>query len=147
MTEIITKLIVNFVSLVAVTALFPGIHFDSVGTILIAAAVLWLVNIVLKPVIIILTLPINILSLGLFTFVINTAMFYLVSAVVPGFRVDGFTWALFGSIVFGIINFILNLAFVPKKRGKWAFRCYRGRGETRDIIDAEIIEEKKQLKD
>ena len=72
----------------------PGIHVESFWTALFAVVVLSIVNLFIKPILIIVTLPINILTLGLFTFVINALMIWLVSAIVPGFVIDGFLWAL-----------------------------------------------------
>ncbi len=74
--------------------LLPGVTLAGFGTALIAALVLGLVNAVLKPILILLTLPINILTLGLFTLVINTLMVLLASSVVKGFDVRNFWWAL-----------------------------------------------------
>lgn len=89
--------------------LLPGVHIDSFLTALVAALVLGIINAFIKPIIILLTLPINILTLGLFTFVINAFIILLTSALVPGFRVNGFWWALLFSIVLAIINTILHI--------------------------------------
>lgn len=88
--------------------ILPGVTVSGFLTALIVALVLGLINAVIKPILLILTLPINILTLGLFTFVINAAIILLVSAIVPGFRVDGFWWALLFSIVLSIILYILH---------------------------------------
>jgi len=85
----------------------PGVDLESFVTALVVAVVLGVINAFIKPVILILTLPINILTLGLFTFVINALVILLVSAVVPGFKVDGFLWALIFSILLSVINIIL----------------------------------------
>ncbi|MBU2614980.1 MAG: phage holin family protein [Elusimicrobia bacterium] len=144
MKEIFAKLIVNVISMMLVVAMFSHIHADRWETVVIAAVVLGLMNIILRPVIIMLTLPINIISLGLFTFVINGLMFYLVSVLVPGFKVDGFIWAVIGSTIFGVINVVLNWFFVPKKQ-KWhnvSFHANHG-----DIIDADVVDPDKKLID
>lgn len=85
----------------------PGVDLESFVTALVVAVVLGVINAFIKPVILILTLPINILTLGLFTFVINALVILLVNAVVPGFKVDGFLWALIFSILLSVINIIL----------------------------------------
>ena len=90
---LIRWLVVAVVFLVAAYFL-PGIHVESFWTALFAVVVLSIVNLFIKPILIIVTLPINILTLGLFTFVINALMIWLVSAIVPGFVIDGFLWAL-----------------------------------------------------
>lgn len=86
----------------------PGIGVDSVTTALLVAVVLGLINAILRPVLIILTLPINILTLGLFSLVINALLVLLAANLVPGFQVDGFWWALLFALVLSIINSILS---------------------------------------
>ena len=83
----------------AASYIFPGIHVASFWTALIAVIVLALVNIFIKPFVFLLTLPINILTIGLFTLVINALMIILVTYIVPGFTVDGFWWALLLSLL------------------------------------------------
>lgn len=86
----------------------PGVNVSGFVTALAVALVLGLVNAFIKPILIILTLPINILTLGLFTFVINALLVLLVSAVVPGFQVVGFWWALLFSVVFSLAKSVLK---------------------------------------
>lgn len=94
---------------VFVTAhILPGIHVSGIGTALVVAVVLSIVNAFIRPLLLILTLPINILTLGLFTFVIIGGLVLLVSAIVPGFTVDGFWWAVAFAIVLAVINGFLN---------------------------------------
>lgn len=88
--------------------LLPGVTLTGFAAALITALVLGLINAFIKPILIILTLPINILTLGLFTFVINALLILLVSAIVPGFIVTGFWPALGFSIVLAIIASALN---------------------------------------
>jgi putative membrane protein len=87
----------------------PGAHVASFASALAVALVLGIINAFLKPVLIILTLPINILTLGLFTLVINALLIMLVSKIVPGFMVDGFLWAFVFGIVLSISNTFLGL--------------------------------------
>jgi len=77
----------------------PGIHVKSFWTALLAAIVLSIINFFVKPAFIILTLPINFLTLGLFTFLINALMIWLVSIIVSGFVIDGFVWAFILALI------------------------------------------------
>lgn len=88
--------------------LLPGIILKSFFVALIVAVVLGLFNTVLKPILIILTLPITILTLGLFTLVINAGMIMLTSKIVDGFYVQNFWWALFFSLILSLVNAILH---------------------------------------
>ncbi|OGH37812.1 MAG: hypothetical protein A2905_00175 [Candidatus Levybacteria bacterium RIFCSPLOWO2_01_FULL_36_10] len=97
---------------VLVTAyLLPGVHVKDFLTALIVALILGIINVTVKPVLLVLTLPINILTLGLFTLIINAAIILLVSAIVSNFKVDNFGWALLFSLVLSIINFLLQKIF------------------------------------
>lgn len=86
----------------------PGVHVANFFSALITALVLGIVNAFLKPLLILLTLPINILTLGLFTLVINAFLVMLADLVVPGFKVDSFWWALLFGLVLWVINSFLN---------------------------------------
>ena len=88
--------------------LLDGIRIDGFFSALSAAAILGILNAFFRPIALILTLPINILSLGLFTFVINALMLKLASGVIPGFDVHGFWTAIFGSLIISIISWLLN---------------------------------------
>lgn len=106
--NIIIKWLINTVAVTIAAFLIPGVRLSGLGAALLAAVVLGLVNAVIKPIFIILTLPINILTLGLFTLAINALMVLLVGKLVPGFEVSSFWWAMLFSIVLTIINAILN---------------------------------------
>ena len=95
-------------ALLFVAWVVPGISLSGFSAALWSAIVIGLVNIFIKPVLILLTLPINILTLGLFTFVINALMLLLVAKLVDGFNVDGFLAALLGSVVLSIISLFIN---------------------------------------
>ncbi|MBP9719303.1 MAG: phage holin family protein [Candidatus Levybacteria bacterium] len=88
--------------------LLQGVHVSSFLTAILVAIVLGFVNAFLKPLLVLLTLPVTIVTLGLFLLIINALIILLVSAVVPGFKVDGFWWALIYSIVLSIVSSILN---------------------------------------
>ena len=91
--------LINTVSLIAVAYLMPSISVASFTTALVAALTLGLVNTIVRPVLVLLTLPVTLLTLGLFIFVINGLLFWLVGSFVAGFVVDGFWAGLFGAIV------------------------------------------------
>src|SRR5678809_334636 len=102
MRLVITWLI-NALALLALPYIFPSIHVDSFVTALVAALVLGLVNALVRPVLVLLTLPVTILTLGLFIFVINGLLFWAVGSFVSGFHVAGFWPGVFGAIIFSLI--------------------------------------------
>lgn len=93
----------------------PGIYLGSFATALLAAAVLGLVNLLIRPLIMILTLPVNIITLGLFTFVVNALMFWLASSFVPGFSVVDFAAAFWGALCMSIVSWLLQI-ILPRRR-------------------------------
>ena len=102
--------ILNAVALLAVAYLLPGITVASFGSAMWAALILGLVNMLVKPVLILLTLPITIVTLGLFLFVVNALLFWFVGSMLNGFKVNGFWWAVIGAIVYSLISgFLTNL--------------------------------------
>ncbi|MFH1207554.1 MAG: phage holin family protein [Patescibacteria group bacterium] len=105
---ILLRWLLNALALMAVAYLVPGFHASSFYTALIVALVLGILNAIIKPVIVILTLPINILTLGLFTFVINAGLILLVSTVVKGFTVDGFITALIGGVILWVFSWFTS---------------------------------------
>ncbi len=95
---------------VLITAyLFDSIHVDSFLTALLASAVIGVLNMLLRPVLLVLTLPVNVLSFGLFTFLINALMLKIASGVISGFTVTGFWSTVFGAMVISIVSWILNI--------------------------------------
>jgi putative membrane protein len=100
--------VVNTVALLAVAYLMPSVRVESFGTALIAAALLGLANAVIRPILVILTLPVTVITLGLFIFVINGLLFLGVAHLVPGFQVLGFWHAVGASIVFSIVAWLLS---------------------------------------
>ena len=108
MVALILVWILNAVALLAVAYLLPGIVVASFGSALIAALVLGLVNMLVKPVLVLLTLPITIVTLGLFLIVINALLFWFVGSVLKGFQVNGFWWAVGGAILYSIIFGLLT---------------------------------------
>lgn len=108
--------ILNAVALLAVTYLLPSIQVDGFGSALLAALVLGFINTLVRPVLALLTLPITVLTLGVFYLVLNGLLFWLASALIPGFQVNGFVSALLGALLYGVIAWILS-ALIPDKKG------------------------------
>ena len=102
--------ILNALALLTVANFVPGIRLDSFTDAMIAAFFLGLVNTLIRPLLLLLTLPVTLLTLGLFIFVINALLFQFAAAIVPGMHVDSFWSALFASIVVSIVSWILNSA-------------------------------------
>ena len=96
------------VAIVAAAYLLNGIQISGFFSALFAAAMLGILNAVLRPIALVLTLPINVLTLGLFTFVINALMLKMASGLIPGFDVHGFWTAIFGSLIISIVSWMLN---------------------------------------
>jgi putative membrane protein len=96
--------------------LLEGIRVNGIFPALLAAALLGILNAVFRPILILLTLPVNILTLGLFTFVINAMMLMIVSAVIPGFDIRGFWTAVFGALIIGAASGVLNIFIGGKGR-------------------------------
>jgi putative membrane protein len=97
------------VAILITAYLLPGVRLSGFFAALVAALVLGLINTFFKPLLLLLTLPLNILTLGFLTFVINALLILLTSAIVPGFVVTGFWWALLFSLVLSIINYALSM--------------------------------------
>ena len=95
--------------------LLPGVHVEHFGYALLVAIVLSIVNVLVKPILVILTIPITILTLGLFLLVINALIIMLVDALTPGFSVDGFWWALAFSLILSLFNSIFGGLIQDKK--------------------------------
>jgi len=108
--------ILNAAALLAVTWLLPSIQVSGFGAALIAALVLGFINTLVRPVLAILTLPITLLTLGIFYLLLNGLLFWLASALLPGFHVEGFWSAVFGAVLYGVIAWALS-ALIPDKRG------------------------------
>ncbi len=99
---------INAVALYLTTLIVPGVRVTDFGAAVVAALVLGIVNAVIRPVLLILTLPLNILTLGLFTLVINAAMLYLVAGATHRLQIDSFLSAVIGAIVLSVISFVLS---------------------------------------
>jgi putative membrane protein len=108
MKGILIRWLILTVAILSAAYLLDGMEVRGFTSAFFAAAVLGILNAILRPVLIILTLPLNILSLGLFTFVINAFLLKMASGVIPGFEVHGFWPALFGSLIISLVSWLLS---------------------------------------
>ena len=108
MIKLLLVWLINAFALVAVAYLMPGITVASFTTALVAALVLGLLNAVVRPVLVLLTLPVTLITLGLFIFVLNGLLFWFVGSFIQGFVVQGFWSGVFGAIVFSLISWLLS---------------------------------------
>lgn len=106
--NILINWLVSALAVLASAYLLPGVAVSSFVTALVAALVLGILNAFIKPLLILLTLPINILTLGLFTLVINAGLIMLAANMVDGFTVDGFWWAVIFAIVLSVVNSVFG---------------------------------------
>ena len=111
----LARLLLNGVAVLVAAWFIPGLHVTSPAAALISGAILGLVNALVRPVLVLLTLPITLLTLGLFLFVVNAICFALTAALVPGLSIDGFWPALFGALVVSLVSWILNGLLVRKE--------------------------------
>lgn len=118
------------VAIMAAAYLLPGIEITGgIFSAFLAAAILGILNALLRPLLLLLTLPLNILTLGLFTFVINALMLMMASGVISGFHIAGFWSAIFGSLIIGVVSWLLTsmindqgkmeVITLQQRRGRW----------------------------
>ena len=124
MKGIVIRWLILTIAIMLTSYLLEGIHVTGFFSALFAAAILGILNAFFRPILIVLTLPINMLSLGLFTFVINAVLLLMVSGVIPGFEVRGFWSAVFGSLTISIVSWLLS-----------SFLSDKGRIEKTDFIE------------
>ena len=122
----VVRWLINAIALLAAAFVVPGIHLSASGrpgfnewvTLAIVAAIFGVINAIIRPVVVLLTLPLTIITLGLFVFVVNALMLMLTSRLARafdlGFRVDGFGAALLGALVIAVVSFILGRVFVSE---------------------------------
>lgn len=108
--RLILQWLLSALALLAVTYIYSGVRVDSFTNALIAAAVIGLLNMIVRPVLILLTLPVTLVTLGLFLFVINALMFWSASGLLNGFHVDGFWSALLGSLIYSALGLLIDRA-------------------------------------
>lgn len=109
MVELLANWLVNAIVIILAAYVLPGVTVENFSTALWAALVLGVINAILKPILVVLTLPINLVTLGLFTFIINAFLVLLAAHFVPGFHVASFWWALLFSLVVSVIHSVLNV--------------------------------------
>ncbi len=112
--KILIRILINVLAVLLAAYIVPGIVVQSIYTALVVALVLGLINITLKPLLLLLTLPITILTLGLFALIINALLFWFISTFIKGFTVAGFIPALFGSLVVSILSAVGHHLTKPK---------------------------------
>lgn len=113
---IIVQLILGGLAVIITSYLLPGVSVENFLTGIVIAALIALLNITVKPILIILTIPITIVTLGLFLIVINALLILLAAKIVPGFSVDGFWWALLFGLILGLINSLLGVSLGGSSR-------------------------------
>ena len=106
--RLLVRWLINTIALFIVVTVVPHFHYRSLVSLAIAALVLGLLNAIIRPILFLLTLPLTIVTLGLFLIVLNAIMLELTAWLAPGFRIDNFVAALIGAIVLGIISWITN---------------------------------------
>ncbi len=116
--KLIVKWLLSAAALLALTYLYSGVAVSSFASALIAAFVIGLFNTIVRPILVVLTLPVTVVTLGLFLFVINALMFWAASGVLDGFSVNGFGAALIGSLIYSLLGVLIESALeglFPKK--------------------------------
>jgi len=140
MPGILIRWLTTTAAIVATAYLLDGIQVSGFFSAVFAAAVLGILNAFFRPIALLLTLPINILSLGLFTFIINALMLKMASGLIPGFGVYGFWTAIFGSFLISVISWLLN-SFISEQGTVTSINAKHGRkaamGDQDDTIDLE----------
>lgn len=111
MTAFLVRWMITTVAVFVAERLLPGIHCDGVAALLGASLLLGIINAFIRPVLLLLSLPWIILTMGIFILVINALLLLLVSAIIPPFQVDGFWAAFFGAIIISIVSWILSSFF------------------------------------
>ena len=106
--QLLLRWVLNTIALFIVVTLVPGFHYRTIVSLAIAAAVLGLLNAIVRPVLVLLTLPLTILTLGLFLIVLNAIMLELTDMLVGGFVIDSFGWAIAGAVVLALVSLITN---------------------------------------
>ncbi len=109
--NILARWLLSALAITVTAYVLSGVHIDNFLAALAAAFILGIINLTIKPLILMLTLPLTIITLGLFTFIINSLMIMLSAQLVPGFEIDGFWWAVLFSLILSIINYFLYKIF------------------------------------
>jgi len=121
----VIRILLNAVALVLTAGLFESIYLEGFFSAVLAVMILAFVNAFIRPIFLLLTLPLTIMTLGLFTLVINAALFKLTSVLVPGFHVGGFWSALGGAVIYSILVLLINIFLLPPPGGPRITLYYR----------------------
>ena len=119
----------NLLALMVAASIIKGIRIESLGMGILAAGILGVVNAVIRPLVLLLTLPITILTLGLFTLVINAVMLQIVASLVPGFTIETFSAALVGALVVSLVSWLLNVFVSGDGKVVYIRTDRKGRGD------------------
>ena len=114
MVKMLLRWVLMAVALLAVSYLYSGVQVASFGTALLAAVVIGLLNVLLRPILVLLTLPVTVLTLGLFLFIVNALVFWAASGLMPGFHVNGFLAALLGSLIYSALGLCIDAVISDK---------------------------------
>ena len=133
MVSFLVRWFVTAVAVLVVTHVVPGVHYDTYETLAVAALVLGIANAFLRPLLLVITLPFNILTFGILTLFINGFLFWLVSKLVREFVVEGFWAAFFGALIVSVVSFFLN-SLIWKQGRVVFFRSSRAKKD-QDVID------------
>ena len=114
--HLIIRWLLNTLALFIVVTIVPGFHYNSITTLAIAALVLGLLNAIVRPILFVLTLPITVITLGLFLLILNAIMVELTAWLVPGFRIDSFVAAIIGAVVLTIVSWITSRIGTARER-------------------------------
>ena len=107
--DLLIKLLIQAIAVMATAWILPGVHIHNFWTAIVVAIILSLLNIFLKPILVLLTIPISIFTFGIFLLVINALIILLAGKIVPGFTLDGFWWAFLFSIILSLISYLLGV--------------------------------------
>ncbi len=116
MKGLIVRWLILTIAILSAAYLIRGISVNSFAAAFFAAAVLGILNALFRPVLILLTLPINILTLGLFTFIINAVLLKVTASLIPGFDLQGFWPAILGALVISIVNWLLHVLIADSRK-------------------------------
>ncbi len=125
MKTFLLRWMVNTLALAAVAQILPGIRFENWHSYFTGALVLGLLNAFVRPVLLFLTLPLNILTLGLFTILLNAAIFFTAGYIIPPFIIRSYPWAIAGSVLFSVFSTALSWVFQERPQIKAGFHLWR----------------------
>ena len=113
--QLLIRLVINALAFWLIAKYVPGFHMAGMWTPLIAAVIFGIVNAIVRPIVLLITLPLTVVTLGLFIIIVNALMFWLVTWITPNFKVDGFGPALIGAIIMMVVSFIVSHVFTAEE--------------------------------